>query len=117
MQVSKEIRREIGKQMSCYFKRNGISHKDVADRLNISVQTVHNHTHGATIGRKTRDAYFLAFGFEPEYLRTGKGKLIKTASGYQKIKQENDQLRAIIKAQRITIERLKSNIGNTALKV
>lgn len=107
MKVSQEIRRKIGQEMSRYFLSHGISHKDVAERMGISVQTVHNQISGAAIGKKTQDKYFLAFGFEPEYLATGKGSLVRKTSGYQKIKQENEQLKAIVKAQRVTIERLR----------
>ena len=107
MQSVESIRKAIGHQMSCYFKQYGYSQKDVAERMSISPQTVANHTHGASIGRKLRDSYFLEFGFDPEYLHTGKGSLIKKTSGYQKLKQENERLREIIKVQRRTISNLR----------
>lgn len=116
VQTDTETRRKIGRQMSLYFLNHGISHKDVAERMGISQQTVDNHTHGATIGRKMRDAYFLVFGFEPEFLHTGKGSLLKKTSGYQKIKQENEQLRALVKAQRSVIENLKKEMKKTRSK-
>ena len=109
MKATKDItiRKEIGRQMSGYFITHGYTHKDVAELTGMSVQTIHNQTHGGPIGQKACDAYFRAFGFNSEYLRTGKGFLTKKSSGYQKIKQENEQLLAIVKAQRATIERLR----------
>lgn len=106
MTISKETRKIIGRKMSSFFISHGLTHKDVAEIMNIAEQSVSNHTHGGPIGRKTREAYFIAFGFEPEYLLSGKGTLLKAASGYQKLKKENEQLRAIIKAQRATIKKL-----------
>lgn len=104
-----QIRKTIGHQMSAYFKMHGYTQKDVAQRMSISPQTVANHTHGAAIGKKTREAYFIHFGFSPEFLDTGRGSLVKKTSGYQKLKQENEQLKDIIKAQRAIINKLRKN--------
>lgn len=110
MDTIHKTRKLIGRQMSCYFKSLGYTQKDVAEIMNISPQTVANHTHGVAIGKKLCDAYFLAFGFEPEYLLTGKGELIKKASGYQKLKRENEMLRALVKAQRIALQRFNIQV-------
>lgn len=105
--VTDNLRKKIGHQMSGYFKSHGYKHRDVAERMHISIQTVSNHMHGAPIGRKLRDAYFVSFGFDPEYLRTGKGNLLKKTSGYQKLKQENERLWDIVRAQRNVIVKLR----------
>ena len=101
------IRKHIGTEMSRYFKSHGITHKEVAEALNLAEQTIHNHIQGVPIGSKTRDAYFLTYGFEPEFLKSGKGTLVKKTSGYQKVVQENQQLKALVKAQRLIIEKYR----------
>ena len=110
MTATEDTRKTIGRQISCWFKNQGYSFEQAAKMMGIAKQTLYNQTHGAVIGAQSRDKYFLTFGFDPEYLRTGKGTLIKTPSGYQKIKEENKQLKAIIKAQNYTITQLRKEI-------
>ena len=107
MQPVDNNRKTIGHAMACYFKSHWYLQTDVSERMSISPQTVANHTHGASIGKKMREAYFVEFGFDPEYLHTGKGSLLKKTSGYQKLKEENERLKEIIKAQRAIIKNLR----------
>ena len=103
--------REIGRMISAYFKENGISQEDAASRLGLaSKQVVANQLYGKRFGRRVAAKYAQVFGFNELFLLTGKGELLNVVtSENERIKQENEELRAIIKSQQETIRELSKN--------
>ena len=84
-----------------YFKAHGISHKDVAQRLGYaSVSAVDNQLSYRWFGKRVAEKWAKEFGFNMNYLMTGKGNLVDRQSGYQKLVHENEALKAIVRIQK-----------------
>lgn len=105
----------IARTVSSYFKAQRISYSEVADRLGYkNIAIVRNYMSRGQFGERAADRWAREFGFNPNFLMHGKGKLIVATSGYQKMKRENEILRSIILAQRKQIKSL-SKSGHSSL--
>ena len=102
--------REIGRMISSYFKEHGISQEEAAVKLGLaSRQVVANQLSGKRFGRKVAGKYAAAFGFDELFLLTGKGELLNDVTPeYQRIMQENEYLKDLVKSQQETIRNLSS---------
>lgn len=93
--------KEINVTVSRYFKAHGIDHKEVARRLGYaSVSSVDNQLSCRWFGKRVAERWAREFGFSETYLLTGKGNLIERQSGYQRLVQENETLKAIVRIQK-----------------
>lgn len=98
---AQEVRRSVER----YLKSHGISYIEAAHRLGYkNVQVVYNQLHSGRFGSVSAPRWAKTFGFSTDYLTYGRGVLLKRQSGYRKIAKENDELRAIVRAQKWRIE-------------
>ena len=103
--IDKETAKAITTKVKLYFRNQGISHKEVARRLNYaSEHVVDNHLSYGRFGKRMAAKWAKEFGFNETFLLTGKGRLIERRSGYQKLVRENEMLKAIIRAQKNIID-------------
>ncbi len=105
--IDKETAKAITNTVRLYFKRQGISHKEVAERLGYKVSTVHNILSYGKFDKRMAAKWTKEFGFNENFLLTGKGRLIEHRSGYQKLLQENESLKALVRIQRRMLEQMK----------
>ena len=110
--------REIGREISAYFKNNRITHEEAAKRLGFaSKQVVSNHLAGKKFGRAAAARYAAAYGFNELFLLTGKGELLSESddevTGLTReidevtgLTREIDELYKIIRIQAETIRNL-----------
>lgn len=99
--IDKETAKTITTAVKLYFRNQGISHKDVADRLGYSsASVVDNHLSYGRFGKRMAEKWAKEFGFNERFLLTGKGRLVERRSGYQKLVRENESLKAIIRIQK-----------------
>lgn len=97
----------VGQRISAFFTTHGISHKEAAQRLGYAnFKIVDNYISLGKFGKRTAAKWAREFGFNEKFLMTGKGKVMNGASGYQKMKQENEMLKSIVLAQRKQIKEL-----------
>lgn len=95
-----ETARRINSAVKRYFRIQGITSKEAADRLGYSCQNiVNNHLSYGRFGKRMAAKWAKEFGFNEVFLLTGKGRLVERQSGYQKLVLENETLRAIVKIQ------------------
>ena len=100
-----EKQKKINMAVSRYFKIQGISHKDAAERLGYaSKQIVDNQLSKGVFGKRVAPKWAMEFGFNEEFLLKGHGQLIEKPTGYKKIVAENEQLKAIVRIQRRLLE-------------
>ena len=103
-----EKQKEINITVSRYFKAQGITHQQVAERLGYAnKQVVDNQLSFGTFGKIIARRWSAEFGFSEKYLIEGKGQLIERHSGYRKIIAENEQLKAIVRIQKQLLEDLR----------
>lgn len=101
-----ELSRHINEVVKRYFRGQGLSYKEVADRLGYtSEQGVQNQLSTGVFGKRVAEKYAREFGFNVRFLLEGKGELIDNRSGYRKLKDENTALKAIVRSQRIIIQK------------
>lgn len=101
--------REINVTVRRYFKAHGIDHKEVARRLGYSsVSSVDNQLSYRWFGKRVAEKWAREFGFSENYLLTGKGNLVERQSGYQKLVQENETLKAIVRIQKTMLSGTRS---------
>lgn len=99
--INKETAKTITTTVKLYFRNQGISHKEVAERLGYSsASVVDNHLSYGRFGKRMAEKWAKEFGFNERYLLTGKGRLVERRSGYQKLVRENESLKAIIRIQK-----------------
>lgn len=67
----------ISNEIRSYFKLKGWTYADAAKILGCSKQTVANRICGKKFGPNTARRWAEAFGFNEDFLLTGKGKLTK----------------------------------------
>ena len=108
--ISDEKAEKVRLELRKYFIINGITHEDIAEKMGYEVQSVRNLLANPRMGKRRALLLAEAYGFNPEFLLTGKGKLIARASGYQNLVAENERLRSVIASQRVVIERQKAEI-------
>lgn len=102
---------EIGRIVSTYFKENGISQENVAERLGLSSkQVVANQLNGKRFGRRVAAKYANEFGFNEQFLMTGKGELLNAVSSTKERTDEVDIafLKELVKTQLETIKNLSA---------
>lgn len=99
-----EKQRHIIRTVNNYFKVHGITHREIAVRLGYaSKNVVDNQLSYGTFGKKAARKWATEFGFNELFLTDGKGQLVDKPSGYRKIVNENEQLKAIVRIQKIII--------------
>ena len=99
--IDKETAKTITTTVKLYFRNQGISHKEVAERLGYSsASVVDNHLSYGRFGKRMAAKWAKEFGFNEKFLLTGKGRLVERRSGYQKLVRENESLKAIIRIQK-----------------
>ena len=103
--------KEIGKCVSAYFKRAGITQKEVASRLGFSSrQVVSNQLNGKKFGVVTAEKYAKAYGFSILFLLTGRGSLFgDEQEEISRLKKERDNLKKANLAQLEAIHALMNN--------
>ena len=102
---------KVRETLNRYFKSQGIGYKDITERLGYkNIQVVYNMLGHNHFGKRTALRWAKEFGFNTEFLLTGRGKLLVRQSGYRKIIQENEELRTIVLMQKKVIEELKSKL-------
>ena len=103
--------REINLTVGRYFKAQGISHREVAERLGYkNVSIVNNQLSYGRFGKRVAARWAKEFGFNEEFLMSGKGNLIERQSSYQKLVRENESLRTLVRI----LKRQLSERANTA---
>ncbi len=81
--VSRETMKEIGNAIRFYFRFKKISHEEAARRLGYSsYSVVANQLCVGRFGRNVARKWAGEFGFNEEFLMTGKGKLIRRIYSY-----------------------------------
>ena len=101
-----EKQKYIIRTVNNYFKVHGITHREIAVRLGYaSKNVVDNKLSSGTFGKKVAQKWAAEFGFNELFLTDGKGQLVDKPSGYRKIVNENEQLKAIVRIQRIIINK------------
>ena len=103
--------KEIGRKVAAYFKENKITQEEVATRLGFaSKQVVANQMSGKKFGRIVAAKYARVFGFNEVFLLTGMGDLLHSEpeNELQRLRAENQELRAVVLSQQETIHNLTS---------
>lgn len=98
---------KVAKAIRVYFKSNDISFNDAAARLGTTRQVVYNQL-SRPFGPKVALKYATVFGFNETFLQTGKRRLVKRGGGYQKILQENEQLKALVRILKNQIKEIQA---------
>ena len=100
--------KEVNDAVNVYFKAHGLSHRDVAERLGYkNTSIVNNQLSYGRFGARMAHRWAVAFGFNEDFLITGKGKLIARQGSYQKLVSENESLNAIIRSLKAANSRLQ----------
>ena len=102
--------REINVAVSRWLKGQGISHAEAAQRMGVGIDSVNNQLSTRHFTPKMAKRWHDAFGLSERFLLSGSGPITDRMSGYQKIIEENDQIRSLLHAQRDLIERQKSEL-------
>lgn len=63
--------------LKMWFKRQKITQKDIAERLNLTQGTVSAYLNGKPFGAKTAHAWSKAFGLNEAWLLHGEGSMLK----------------------------------------
>lgn len=103
--------KEIGRKVAAYFKEKKISQEEVAARLGFaSKQVVANQVSGKKFGKIVAAKYAHEFGFNEAFLLTGIGELFNSEpeNELQRLRAENQELRAVVLSQQETIHNLTS---------
>ena len=104
-----EKEKYILKTVGNYFKVQGITHKQIAERLGYaSKNIVDNQLSYGTFGKKMAARWATEFGFSEKFLMTGKGSLFERQTGYRKLVAENETLKTVIHIQRKAIDSLRT---------
>ena len=103
---TKKVRAELKK----FFLSSGLTYPEIAAKLGYKIQSVRNTVSVGKFGKKRALAYSKAFGFNPEFLMTGKGFLFERQTVYRKIVRENENLRTLVQVQKAIIERQSKEI-------
>lgn len=100
--------KEVNDAVNVYFKAHGIGHREVAERLGYkNVSIVNNQLSHGRFGKRVAARWAKEFGFNEDFLMTGRGKLIGRRGSYRKLVSENESLNAIIRALRSSNARLQ----------
>ena len=103
-----EKEKHVLRTLSNYFKVQGITHKEIAERLGYSSKNVvDNQLSYGTFGKKIAAKWAAEFGFNEKFLMTGKGQLFERQTGYRKLATENQTLKTVIRMQTKVIQNLK----------
>ena len=103
--------KEIGRTVAAYFKEKKITQEEVATRLGFaSKQVVTNQMSGKKFGKIVAAKYAREFGFNEVFLLTGMGDLLHSEpeNELQRLRAENQELRAVVLSQQETIHNLTS---------
>lgn len=111
--------KQICQEIKAYFARNGITIKEAAAMLGGNPQTVTSQLSGRTFGRNSAQKYAAAFGFDADYLITGRGSLLnhehmmaqEPEDGKACAQEKVERLLATIESQQRTIEILARKLG------
>jgi len=103
--------RRINTTVSRYFKSQGIKQREVAERLGVSLQCVSNALSTRHFTEESAEAWAREFGFRKEFLLRGTGRLLVRETGYNRVVQENEDLRTLVKRQESDLERYRSLYG------
>jgi len=68
---------KITEAVKYYFRVNGISVQDAAKKLGITDRALYVRLSGRPLSAKTVEELSETFGFNPEFLKTGEGSLLK----------------------------------------
>lgn len=101
-------------EIKAYFKKNHISRIKAGEMLGCTPQTVTNRLYVGRFTPVTAALWAKTFGFEERFILEGKGCLVKKSRGYKKVVNENGALNAIVRSQKIVIDKLVEE--NKALK-
>lgn len=66
---------EIGRKIKEYFSEAGISHMEVARRLDVQPAAVSNQLNGRSFGKNSAAKWSNAFGFRTKWLTSGEGPM------------------------------------------
>ncbi|MCM1439969.1 MAG: helix-turn-helix domain-containing protein [Roseburia sp.] len=70
----------IGKKIKEFFKAQGISQRQAAERLGTTQQVVGSLLNGKSFGKRTAAKWHEVFGFNPAWLITGNGDMFEDDS-------------------------------------
>lgn len=112
--VSNETAKMINLSINRYFKNNGISQSLAAEMLGYtSRNAVSNQLSYGRFGKNAARRWSIVFGFNEEFLKTGKGELIEHPNRYSKIIAENKRLKAIIRIKKTIITKMKATCSQS----
>lgn len=104
--------KEVALAIKRWMAENDLSMTDMAERLGVTVQAVSSQLDGKRIfGRGNAGRYAEAFGFDADYLMTGKGELLNHE--HMAVEEGGDvsTLIAIVKSQQDTIAALVNKLA------
>lgn len=67
----------IGKNLKDFFEGQNLTQKDIADKLGVSQAAVSSLLNGKPFGKKLAQKWSAVFGFNPSWLITGEGNMMK----------------------------------------
>ena len=109
--LTDETIREINIAVSRWFKSQGISHAEAAQRLGVAPASVSMQISWRHFSPKSARRWSEVFGFSEKFLLTGEGPIMNRQSGYRKIIAENDELRNTVKRQESELLHYRSLYG------
>lgn len=110
-QMDKVTVARINKEVRLWLNRQRISREDAAARLGLTPASLSVYLAGRPFTESRARRWAAAFGLSERFLLTGQGPVVKRASSYRTLVDENERLRAIIKEQEREIDALRN--GNT----
>ncbi len=110
-QMDKVTVARINREVRLWLNRQRISREDAAARLGLTPASLSVYLAARPFSVKRARRWAAAFGLSERFLLTGQGPVVKRASSYRTLVDENERLRAIIKEQEREIDALRN--GNT----
>ena len=108
----KDYTRAVSKAIRMYFRQNGITYQHAARKLGYASESAaRNQASLGRFGKRVAAKWAKTFGFSERFLMTGCGKLVDRPGSYRKLVREVESLNKTINEQRLTIERLESQIA------
>ena len=105
-----ERTRKINKKLRLWFKEHNITIEEIAQRMNITRGSATVMLSDRAFGEERADAWSKEFGISKRFLLTGEGPVSARQSGYQKIVSEVELLHEIVNSQRVTNDKLRSEL-------